>query len=83
MTELRVELTTEERDGSNTIAIAFSIRKNGEVLICEEWEREDESWGDGCCVSVPPRIWALGAAWVAEKLAGEVSWIKWPPAELP
>ncbi|AVT76659.1 hypothetical protein RPPS3_25960 [Rhodopseudomonas palustris] len=68
---LRIDLTEHERDGK-TIAFEFEI-VDGNVRITEHWSEEDESYGPGCRINIPPRVWALGCAWVQQRRGGATS----------
>lgn len=59
----RFELTEEERKLCNVVAISFGIDKAGCFYVREEWG--GIIWSDGITVTIPPRIWAAGLAWLA------------------
>lgn len=68
MSEIRFDLTEEEQDEDETIiGYTFDIDESG-LGITEHWTGKDESWGDGCYIGIPARIWALALPWIIENM---------------
>jgi hypothetical protein len=65
--KLRIEFDEAEKEAAyGDVAVSFSVH-NGNVIISAHWGRMDELWGDGCSVTIPPRVWAVALPWIAAR----------------
>lgn len=67
---LRVELTDEERRASefnHITAYSFERTPIGSVAITEHWSSVDGGWTDEITLEIPPRVWAIGLAFITGK----------------
>ena len=67
--KLRIELNeTEREEWWADVAITFLVDAQKNLTIRAEWGDMDELYGDGCSITIPPRVWALAATWIAEHI---------------
>jgi hypothetical protein len=67
--QLTIELTEEEKAlvGGGVTKLTFGFDHRGLLRIIEHWDHDDEIWGPGCSVHIPPRAWKQAVEWIAAK----------------
>lgn len=64
---IRFDLTKkEQKEDGSVLGFTFRLGEFG-VGITEHWRSMDELYGDGTCIVIPPRIWALALPWIIEQ----------------
>jgi hypothetical protein len=58
-------LTKKESEVYSCTAIWFAVYSDGNVVIRESWDHQDEIWSDGIGIEVPARIWKDAMKWMA------------------
>lgn len=67
--ELIVKLTKAEQKSSfGTVSYTFRV-SDGHVVISEDWAMNDEIYGPGISIGIPPRVWAIAWPWLVKHAA--------------